>query len=181
MPIEILQYETSGIVVMIALLGGMGTFFGPMVGAAVFLMLENLVSLWTVHWQLIVGAIFMICVLFFPAELGHADFAGQAMTAAEPAIASRSFCAPRTCGKRFGKFVALNRVSAEFTRGAITSIIGPNGAGKSTYFNLLSGRISAIERQRGIRRPGRHRTCRSIASPIWGSRNRSRSPTCFRN
>ena len=55
--------------VMIALLGGMGTFFGPMVGAAAFLLLENLVSLWTVHWQLIVGAIFMICVLFFPAGI----------------------------------------------------------------------------------------------------------------
>jgi branched-chain amino acid transport system permease protein len=68
-PIEILHYDTSGMVVMIALLGGMGTFFGPMVGAAAFLLLENLVSLWTVHWQLIVGAIFMLCVLFFPAGI----------------------------------------------------------------------------------------------------------------
>jgi branched-chain amino acid transport system ATP-binding protein len=42
-------------------------------------------------------------------------------------------------GKLFGKFTALKDVSAEFRRGAITSIIGPNGAGKSTYFNLLSG------------------------------------------
>lgn len=65
-PIEILNYDTSGIAVMITLLGGTGTFFGPMIGAAVFLLLENLVSVWTVHWQLVVGAIFMICVLFFP-------------------------------------------------------------------------------------------------------------------
>jgi branched-chain amino acid transport system ATP-binding protein len=42
-------------------------------------------------------------------------------------------------GKVFGKFVALNNITAEFSKGAITSIIGPNGAGKSTYFNLLSG------------------------------------------
>lgn len=68
-PIEILHYDTSGIAVMITLLGGMGTFFGPMIGAAVFLLLENLVSVWTVHWQLVVGAIFMICVLFFPAGI----------------------------------------------------------------------------------------------------------------
>jgi branched-chain amino acid transport system permease protein len=68
-PIEILHYDTSGIVVMIALLGGMGTFFGPMIGAAAFLMLENIVSTWTVHWQLIVGGVFMICVLFFPAGI----------------------------------------------------------------------------------------------------------------
>ena len=65
-PIEIMHYETSGLAVMMCLLGGMGTFFGPFVGAAVFLILEHLVSVWTVHWQLIVGAVFMICVLFFP-------------------------------------------------------------------------------------------------------------------
>jgi len=51
---------------MMSLLGGMGTFFGPFVGAGVFLLLENLVSLWTVHWQLVVGAVFVACVLFFP-------------------------------------------------------------------------------------------------------------------
>jgi branched-chain amino acid transport system ATP-binding protein len=44
-------------------------------------------------------------------------------------------------GKVFGKFVALKDISAEFPKGAITSIIGPNGAGKSTYFNLLSGAL----------------------------------------
>jgi branched-chain amino acid transport system permease protein len=68
-PIEIMYYETSGEVVMIALLGGMGTFFGPMIGAATFLTLEHVVSTWTVHWQLIVGSIFVICVLFFPAGI----------------------------------------------------------------------------------------------------------------
>jgi len=65
-PIETLHYETSGLAVMMSLLGGMGTFFGPFVGAAVFLLLENVVSVWTVHWQLVVGAIFVLCVLFFP-------------------------------------------------------------------------------------------------------------------
>jgi branched-chain amino acid transport system ATP-binding protein len=45
-------------------------------------------------------------------------------------------------GRTFGKFVALKDVSAEFRRGALTSIIGPNGAGKSTYFNLLSGSLA---------------------------------------
>ena len=65
-PIETLGYQTSGMVVMMALLGGMGTFFGPFIGAGIFLLLENLVSLWTVHWQLVVGIVFIVCVLFFP-------------------------------------------------------------------------------------------------------------------
>jgi|SRR5450830_69546 len=64
--IESLHYETSGLVVMICLLGGMGTFFGPFVGAALFLLIQDLFSQWTEHWQLYVGLIFMAFVLFFP-------------------------------------------------------------------------------------------------------------------
>jgi branched-chain amino acid transport system permease protein len=65
-PIELLDYSTSGLAVMMALLGGAGTFFGPFVGAAVFVLMENIVSLYTEHWQLFVGLVFMACVLFFP-------------------------------------------------------------------------------------------------------------------
>jgi branched-chain amino acid transport system permease protein len=64
--IESLHYETSGLVVMLCLLGGMGTFFGPFVGAALFLLAQDLFSAWTEHWQLYVGAIFIFFVLFFP-------------------------------------------------------------------------------------------------------------------
>ena len=48
-------------------------------------------------------------------------------------------------GRRFGKFTALKGVTAEFRRGALTSIIGPNGAGKSTFFNVLSGAFPPSE------------------------------------
>jgi branched-chain amino acid transport system permease protein len=65
-PIETLHYETSGLVVMICLLGGMGTFFGPFVGAALFLIAQDSFSLWTEHWQIYVGTLFIIFVLFFP-------------------------------------------------------------------------------------------------------------------
>jgi len=41
--------------------------------------------------------------------------------------------------KRFGNFVALNNVSAQFQARKLSAIIGPNGAGKSTFFNVVSG------------------------------------------
>ena len=41
--------------------------------------------------------------------------------------------------KHFGRFVALNKVSASFQAGKLSAIIGPNGAGKSTFFNVVSG------------------------------------------
>jgi branched-chain amino acid transport system permease protein len=65
-PIDTLYYQTSGVAVMMALLGGAGTFLGPFVGAAIFLLIEDVFSLWTPHWQLIVGVIFMLSVLFMP-------------------------------------------------------------------------------------------------------------------
>ena len=77
-PIETLYYQTSGLVVMMALLGGMGTFFGPFIGAGVFLLLENLVSLYTVHWQLFVGAAFVACVMFFPRGIWGTLLMGRA-------------------------------------------------------------------------------------------------------
>ena len=65
-PIESLHYHQSGLAVMVALLGGMGTFFGPFIGAIAFLMLEDVITLATTHWQLFLGSIFIFFVLFFP-------------------------------------------------------------------------------------------------------------------
>ncbi|MCW8862071.1 MAG: branched-chain amino acid ABC transporter permease [Rhodospirillales bacterium] len=65
-PIETLHYHTSGEAVMMSLLGGMGTFFGPFVGATTFLLLQDIVTNWTENWQLFVGALFVCLVLFFP-------------------------------------------------------------------------------------------------------------------
>ncbi len=65
-PIDSLHYLLSGQAVMMCLLGGMGTFFGPFVGAGVFLYLEDLVTNLTRHWMAIVGGMFMVFVLFFP-------------------------------------------------------------------------------------------------------------------
>ena len=66
-PIDSLHYLQSGQAVMMCLLGGMGTFFGPFVGAGLFLTLEDVVTTITQHWMAVVGAVFMFFVLFFPA------------------------------------------------------------------------------------------------------------------
>lgn len=65
-PIESLYWTTSGQVVMMTLLGGAGTFFGPFVGATAFLVLEDRLSAFTESWPLVIGAIFSAFVLFLP-------------------------------------------------------------------------------------------------------------------
>ncbi len=65
-PIDSLHYLQSGQAVMMSILGGMGTFFGPFVGAAVMLYLEDVVTTFTKHWMAVIGLVFMFFVLFFP-------------------------------------------------------------------------------------------------------------------
>ena len=65
-PIESLHWSTSGQVVIMTLLGGAGTFFGPFVGAAAYLVLEDSISVVTESWPLVIGAVFMVFVLFLP-------------------------------------------------------------------------------------------------------------------
>jgi branched-chain amino acid transport system permease protein len=65
-PTESLHWVTSGQVVMMAVIGGLGTLFGPMFGAALVLYLENVLSAWTQQWLLLQGLIFMAVIIFFP-------------------------------------------------------------------------------------------------------------------
>src|SRR5262247_1701886 len=65
-PVESLYWTTSGQVVIMTLLGGAGTFFGPFVGAATFLILADRLSLVIEAWPLVIGLIFMAFVLFLP-------------------------------------------------------------------------------------------------------------------
>jgi len=65
-PVESLFWATSGEVVMMSVIGGLGTLFGPMIGAGVVLYLENVLSASVEQWLLILGAIFMGFVIFLP-------------------------------------------------------------------------------------------------------------------
>jgi branched-chain amino acid transport system permease protein len=62
---ELLYWKTSGDAVLMSVIGGMGAFFGPLVGAGVFVFLRDMISTWTHHWALPMGAIFVTFVLFF--------------------------------------------------------------------------------------------------------------------
>jgi len=62
-----LHYSLSGFFVIMVVLGGMRSFWGPLLGAAVFVVLRDFLSSWTVNnWMAFLGAVFMLSVLFFP-------------------------------------------------------------------------------------------------------------------
>ena len=59
-----MHWTRSGEIMVMVILGGMGTVVGPVLGAAVFLLLENLLSGWTVHWQALFGPFLVLVVLY---------------------------------------------------------------------------------------------------------------------
>jgi branched-chain amino acid transport system permease protein len=60
----IMHWTRSGEIMIMVILGGMGTLFGPVLGAVVFLLLEQVLGGWTTHWQVIFGPILIFVVLF---------------------------------------------------------------------------------------------------------------------
>jgi branched-chain amino acid transport system permease protein len=64
-----LHYSQSGDFVMMAVMGGMRSFWGPLLGAAVFVVLQDYLSSVTVNWMSFIGMLFVAIVLFFPRGL----------------------------------------------------------------------------------------------------------------
>jgi branched-chain amino acid transport system permease protein len=63
-PIETLSITTNGEVIFISIIGGLGTFWGPMVGSATFLILIDIVNKVLERWEIVVGLIFILFILF---------------------------------------------------------------------------------------------------------------------
>jgi branched-chain amino acid transport system permease protein len=63
---QTMDWIRSGNVVIMSLVGGLGTFSGPILGASLITFLSNFVSFHTKYWQLVMGGVFLVFVLFFP-------------------------------------------------------------------------------------------------------------------
>ena len=95
-PLESLYWTTSGEVVIMTVLGGTGSLFGPILGAGIYLYVENIVSGirqfvvpftdivlidgFGAYWHLILGLVFVAVVVLFPRGIWglFADAAGRA-------------------------------------------------------------------------------------------------------
>jgi branched-chain amino acid transport system permease protein len=63
---RVLHYSLSGDFVIMAVMGGMRTFWGPLLGAVVFVVLQDYLSSVTVNWMSFIGILIVLIVLFFP-------------------------------------------------------------------------------------------------------------------
>ncbi len=164
MPPEAFMFETSGQLVMQTAIGGRGTLFGPLAGAAVWLFLQDFLQS-TLNlgatWKLVLGLIFVVLVCFLRQGIigGLRDLwrlmvrKGSSPTSpigsvggAKPISAAHQlpngFSGPilqaRGLTKHYGGVVANEGVDFSVNAGEVRGIIGPNGAGKTTFFKMLT-------------------------------------------
>ena len=64
-----LHYSQSGDFVIMAVMGGMRSFWGPLLGAAIFVVLQDYISSITINWMSFIGLLFVVVVLLFPRGL----------------------------------------------------------------------------------------------------------------
>ena len=62
---DVLGLQQSGNALLMVILGGAGTLWGGLIGAAILVLLINVVSSYTVHWQLILGVVYILIALGF--------------------------------------------------------------------------------------------------------------------
>ncbi|MDE8343330.1 MAG: branched-chain amino acid ABC transporter permease [Acidocella sp.] len=61
-----LRYTLSGNLLIICVLGGMRNFWGPLIGAFIFVLVQDYISSITQNWMTVIGLIFVLSVIFFP-------------------------------------------------------------------------------------------------------------------
>ncbi|NYT68215.1 branched-chain amino acid ABC transporter permease [Pusillimonas noertemannii] len=59
-----MHWTRSGEIMIMVILGGMGTLFGPVIGATAYLLLEHFLSGLTEHWQAVMGIMLILIILF---------------------------------------------------------------------------------------------------------------------
>jgi branched-chain amino acid transport system permease protein len=66
---EVMFWVFSGQALMMVTMGGIGTLVGPILGAMVFILIQEILSSYTEHWMIFTGVVFVLIVIFLPGGL----------------------------------------------------------------------------------------------------------------
>jgi branched-chain amino acid transport system permease protein len=163
---EIYSFLFSVVLVLMVAIGGIGLYWGAVVGAVLLTVLPEALRKFG-DWEVpLYGLALIVVILFLPrgiagllARKGSARAAGArppeavapapgaaapavpaaASSGRKPAAGSGPLLEVRGVSKQFGGVRAVHDCSFEVAEGEIKAVIGPNGAGKTTLFNVITG------------------------------------------
>ena len=166
MPPEAFTFDTSGQLVIQTVIGSAGTLVGPLVGAALWLSLQDLLQYTFdlgASWKLGLGIFFVALVVLLRRGVTFAvlDLIGARLRpateheeaapspVAAPLVrpvtkllaAGKPVLETRDLTRRYGGIVANSNINFSLAEGVLHAVIGPNGAGKSTFFKMLTGEV----------------------------------------
>jgi len=164
--------EISIFIIVMVVLGGEASFWGPLVGAAILVglpealrFLPGTAGFVDVLREIFYGLILMFMMIFRPQGIlpeyaaqtkpvqGFRDLPDEGdalsaedernMSSAEEKGGSLQALEITGLSKSFGGLQAVKDASLRLASGKITGLIGPNGCGKTTIFNLITGFLPA--------------------------------------
>jgi branched-chain amino acid transport system permease protein len=149
----------------IAVVGGAGYVWGSVLGAAIVVVLKEILQSYMPlafggqgQLEIIVFGIMLVVLLQlaptgvwpwlmsllpFDSKRKRPDTSIAPLAHARPALQSGTLLQIDSARKQFGGVIAVNNVSFDVQAREIVALIGPNGAGKSTTFNLITGVLTS--------------------------------------
>ncbi|MEP9355967.1 branched-chain amino acid ABC transporter ATP-binding protein/permease [Xanthobacter sp. KR7-65] len=154
---DIFTFSDSVRFLLMVILGGAASTFGPLIGAYILTYLPEYLQQFAVWQKFAYGALLLTVMFVMPRGImgslalglkrlrpparavDPAEGLPAAQSLAQPAGTQRSEMVARDLTVRFGGLTALSAASLRVKPGEVHALIGPNGAGKSTFVNTISG------------------------------------------
>jgi branched-chain amino acid transport system permease protein len=152
---DFINFHLSIFILLLVLFGGVGSVYGPLVGAISLTMIEAGLSSWPSVQHFVYGALLLFALYVMPG--GVMGVINQLVRKQEPSEiktevkneeqvqlelssgGSSELLKVEAISKAYGGVKPAQNVSFMLKRGHVHALIGPNGAGKSTMINMLTG------------------------------------------
>ncbi|SNS38074.1 ABC transporter permease subunit [Actinomadura mexicana] len=140
-------FLTSLMILLVVIIGGMGSRPGVMVGAVVIVALPEVLRAVQEYRGLFFALLLILIVLLrpqgvWPYRPRRLRLPAEAGPAPGPPAARGTLLEVDGLSRRFGGVTAVEGLALRADAGQVVSVIGPNGAGKTTAFNCVTGLIA---------------------------------------